>query len=153
LLHWEDRNSMAAGTEARLPFLDHRVVEAVLSTSAWTKLKNGFTKYSLRCAMDGLLPAAICWQKKKRGFETPARQWFKTDLAPQVKELLSQRDGPLSEFFEMDRLLAQFKVFEKRNNGCLTENEWFKVVGTSIWLEQLKSSSRRSAPEAALAVQ
>ncbi len=153
LLHWEDRNSMAAGTEARLPFLDHRLVEAVLSTSARTKLKNGFTKYSLRCAMDGLLPAEICWQKKKRGFETPARQWFKTDLAPQIEELLSQRGSPLSEFFEMDRLLAQFKVYEKGSSGSLTENEWFKLVGTSIWLEQLKSSSRRPVPEAALAVQ
>lgn len=153
LLHWEDRNSMAAGTEARLPFLDHTLVEAVLSTSVHTKLKNGFTKYSLRRAVDGLLPAGICWQKKKRGFETPARQWFKTDLAPQIKELLSQRDGPLSEFFEIDRLLAQFKVYEKGSSGSLTENEWFKLVGTSIWLEQLDSSSRRPAPEAAMAVQ
>lgn len=152
LLHWEDRNSMAAGTEARLPFLDHRLVEAVLSTSVHTKLKNGFTKYSLRRAMDGLLPAGICWQTKKRGFETPARQWFKTDLAPQIKELLSQPDGPLSEFFEMDRLFAQFRVYEKGSSGSLTENEWFKLVGTSIWLEQLNSSFRKPAPEAALAV-
>ncbi len=153
LLHWEDRNSMAAGTEARLPFLDHRLVKAVLSTSVYTKLKDGFTKHSLRRTMDGLLPASICWQRKKRGFETPARHWFKTDLAPQIRELLSQRDCRLSEFFEVDRLLAHFKVFEKRNSRCLTGNEWFKLLSTSIWLEQLKASSRRPAPEAALVVQ
>ncbi|MGH9729332.1 MAG: asparagine synthase (glutamine-hydrolyzing) [Candidatus Acidiferrales bacterium] len=153
LLHWEDRNSMAAGTEARLPFLDHRLAEAVLATSAYTKLRNGFTKYSLRRAMDDALPSKICWQRKKRGFETPARQWFRTDLAPQIKELLSSRKCPLAEFFEMDGLLAQFEGFEKRNSNSLTENEWFKLVGTCIWLEQLKSWSRRPAPEAAMATQ
>ena len=153
LLHWEDRNSMAAGTETRLPFLDHRLVERVLSTSVHTKLQNGFTKYSLRCAIDGQLPAEICWQKKKRGFETPARQWFRTNLAPQIRESLSRQDCPLAEFFEKDQLLAQFKIFEIRDGGSLTKNEWFKLIGTSIWLEQLKSPSRRPAPEAALAIQ
>jgi hypothetical protein len=44
-------------------------------------------------------------------------------------------------------------VYEKGSSGSLTENEWFKLVGTSIWLEQLDSSSRRPAPEAAMAVQ
>ncbi|MGH9781505.1 MAG: hypothetical protein ACRD33_06760, partial [Candidatus Acidiferrales bacterium] len=63
------------------------------------------------------------------------------------------RKCPLAEFFEMDGLLAQFEGFEKRNSNSLTENEWFKLVGTCIWLEQLKSWSRRPAPEAAMATQ
>ncbi|MGH9829196.1 MAG: asparagine synthase-related protein, partial [Blastocatellia bacterium] len=105
-----------------------------------------------RCAADGLLPPEVCWQKKKRGFETPARQWFKKDLAPQIKRLLSKPDSPLLEFFATGRLLAQFKVFEKRDSDGLTENEWFKLAGTSIWLDQLKSLSRRPVPEAILAI-
>lgn len=153
LLHWEDRNSMAAGTEARLPFLDHRLVEAVLSTSVYTKLKRGFTKYSLRRMMNGQLPAAICWQKKKRGFETPARRWFQTDLAPQMESLLSRRDCPLSEFVETNRLLEHFRLFQNGTGGTLTEYDWFKLATTNLWLEQLKSFSPAAAPEPTLAIQ
>lgn len=153
LLHWEDRNSMSAGTEARLPFLDHRLVEAVLSTSVNTKLKCGFTKYSLRRAMEERLPPAICWQKKKRGFETPARHWFKTDLAGQVEGLLSRKDSPLAELFDIRALRRQFKAFQSTNHDTLTEYDWFRLVGTTIWLDQLRSSSVRAGLEPIMAVQ
>jgi asparagine synthase (glutamine-hydrolysing) len=142
LLHWEDRNSMAAGTEARLPFLDHRLAEAVLATSAYTKLKNGFTKHSLRRAMAELLPAEVCWAKKKRGFDTPAKGWFKTDLAPEMKGLFSKRDAHLSEFLDMRQVLYQYEAFQQGEMGCLTEYDLFRLVGTEIWLQQTKSPLR-----------
>jgi asparagine synthase (glutamine-hydrolysing) len=139
LLHWEDRNSMAVGTEARLPFLDHRLAEAVLATSAYTKLKNGFTKHSLRRVMAELLPAEVCWAKKKRGFDTPAKRWFETDLAPEMKSLFSKRDAHLSEFLDMGRVLQQYDAFQDGEMGCLTEYDWFRLVGTEIWLDQTRS--------------
>jgi asparagine synthase (glutamine-hydrolysing) len=142
LLHWEDRNSMAAGTEARLPFLDHRLAEAVLATSAQTKLRNGYAKHSLRRAMADLLPAEVCWAKKKRGFDTPAKRWFETDLAPQMKSLFSKRDARLSEFLDMELVLRQYRAFQRGEIGSLTEYDWFRLVGTEIWLEQTKSPLR-----------
>lgn len=148
LLHWEDRNSMAAGTEARLPFLDHRLAEAVLATSAYTKLKNGFAKHSLRHAMAERLPAEVCWAKKKRGFDTPAKRWFEKDLAPEMKSLFSDRDAHLSEYLDMRRVLHQYEVFRHGEMGCLTEQDWFRLVGTEIWLEQPKSPLRSSKLEA-----
>ncbi|MFZ0414493.1 MAG: asparagine synthase (glutamine-hydrolyzing) [Candidatus Acidiferrales bacterium] len=139
LLHWEDRNSMAAGTEARLPFLDHRLVEAVLATSAYTKLKSGFTKSSLRHVMSGQLPAAICWQKSKSGFDTPAKHWFQRDLAECTEDVLSQRQSHLSEFLDMARLREHFKLFRDGDGGsALTSYDWFKIIGTAIWLDQVK---------------
>ncbi len=144
LLHWEDRNSMAVSTEARLPFLDHRLAEAVLSTSAYTKLKNGFTKYSLRRSMINLLPAEVCWGKKKRGFETPSRRWFKTNLSVEMEDLLSRRDSPLSEFLETERLVKHYAEFRNANGETLTEHDWFKLAGACLWLEQVRSPSRDS---------
>ena len=150
LLHWEDRNSMAVGTEVRLPFLDHRIAEAVLSTSASTKLKNGFTKYSLRRAMSRALPTEICWQREKRGFNTPARGWFRTDLGKQMREQLSRSDSPLDEFVDTRQLAKHYDSFRNGEGGTLTEFDWFKIAATHVWLDQLRSSSRTT--ESAMAV-
>lgn len=142
LLHWEDRNSMAAGTEARLPFLDHRLVEAVLRTSAYTKLRAGFTKYSLRKAMNAQLPKEICWQKLKRGFETPARRWFRHNLSRPLEDLLSRDDSPLTELFDLKKIV---EIFRSGPNGAgtpLTEFDWFKLATTDVWLRQLRHVSR-----------
>jgi asparagine synthase (glutamine-hydrolysing) len=142
LLHWEDRNSMAAGAEARLPFLDHRLVEAVLNTSVDTKLKAGFTKFSLRKAMSSQLPSEICWQTIKRGFETPARRWFNRELAQPLEEILAKQDSPLAEFFDLKAIMRRFRLGRNAVGSGLTEYDWFKLATTRVWLEQLKRVSR-----------
>ena len=140
LLHWEDRNSMAAGTEARLPFLDHRIAEAVLATSAHTKLYHGFSKYSLRRAMSRLIPPEVCWQKQKRGFNTPAESWFKADLAPQMRALLSRKSSPLNDLFDTTRLLQQYELYLAGVSTALNQFDWFRLMTTSLWLEQKDAS-------------
>ena len=76
LLHYADRNAMAHGRELRLPFLQHELVEFIFSLPAHFKIKNGFTKWLLRKAMDNSLPAAITWRKDKKGFEPPQKEWM-----------------------------------------------------------------------------
>lgn len=78
LLRYADRNSMAHGQEVRLPFLSHQLVEWVFSLPPEYKIQKGFTKWVLRKAMDGLLPAPIIWQTKKTGFEPPQQQWMQS---------------------------------------------------------------------------
>ena len=138
LLHWEDRNSMAASAEARLPFLDHRLVETVLQTSVHTKLKFGLTKHSLRKAMSSRLPAEVCWQKTKRGFETPAWRWFTVELARPLEDVFSRKDSLLMEFFDLRAILHQFRTARRTGDNALTEFDWFKLLATNLWLEQLK---------------
>ena len=142
LLHWEDRNSMSAGTEARLPFLDYRIVEAVLATSAKTKLRGGYTKYALRNSMRQL-PHQVRWQTKKRGFETPARQWFANDLAGPVLDLLADPDSPLVEFFDMPGICSYLAKPRRAQSGALTENDLFKLAATSVWLSHLRRVPER----------
>ena len=80
LLQYADRNSMAHGREVRLPFLNHQLVEFIFSLPAHFKINNGRTKWVLRKAMDGLLPAEIAWRKDKIGFEPPQKQWMEQKL-------------------------------------------------------------------------
>jgi len=76
LLHYEDRNSMAFSVEARLPFLDYRLVEWAFAQPAAVKLHAGWTKYIARKAVAGLCPESIAWRTDKVGFATPEAAWM-----------------------------------------------------------------------------
>jgi asparagine synthase (glutamine-hydrolysing) len=81
LLHYEDRNSMARSIEARVPFLDYRLVEFVLGLPDRLKLHRGLTKVVMREAMRGVLPEEIRDRRDKMGFVTPEQVWL-TQTAP-----------------------------------------------------------------------
>jgi asparagine synthase (glutamine-hydrolysing) len=74
ILRQVDRNSMAFSVEARVPFLDHRLVEYIFELPATMILRNGYTKYAYRQAMKGIIPERIRMRTDKRGFEMPDRQ-------------------------------------------------------------------------------
>lgn len=78
LLKWEDRNSMWFSLEARVPFLDHRLVERTLTMPDDMIIRDGMTKHVLREAMKGRLPEAIRMRRDKIGFGTPHDEWFRT---------------------------------------------------------------------------
>jgi len=68
---------MAHSIEARLPFLDYKLVETALSLPNEFKIYNGWTKYLLRSSIQKELPSSIVWRKNKIGFEAPADIWLK----------------------------------------------------------------------------
>ena len=92
LLRYADRNSMAHGTEVRLPFLNTELVSFIFSLPACFKIKDGFTKSILRKAMDKQLPDNIVWRTEKVGFEPPQKSWMENkkvkDLFYEAKEKL-----------------------------------------------------------------
>ncbi|TLS69045.1 asparagine synthase (glutamine-hydrolyzing) [Mariprofundus erugo] len=88
LLHWEDRDSMAHSIEARVPFLDHRLIEFTLGMPDHFKLSAGVTKRVLREGMRGVLPEAIRTRMDKLGFVTPEEVWFRDSQPEQFRERL-----------------------------------------------------------------
>ncbi len=76
LLRIADRNSMAHGLEIRLPFLNHKLVEALFTFPPHFKIHGGWSKWLLRKTVEPLLPAATVWQKGKTGFEPPQQLWM-----------------------------------------------------------------------------
>ncbi|MDR3715560.1 MAG: asparagine synthase (glutamine-hydrolyzing) [Puia sp.] len=76
LLRYADRNSMAHGVEVRLPFLNHKLIEFVFSLPPHFKIRDGWTKWLLRKAMEPALPSGITWRKDKTGYEPPQREWM-----------------------------------------------------------------------------
>lgn len=83
-----DRFSMAHSLEARVPFLDHLFVEAVLRIPAEIRTKPEDPKYLLRQAVRDLLPVELL-QAPKRGFVIPTAQWLRGPLRPLAERLLA----------------------------------------------------------------
>lgn len=87
LLRLADRNSMAHGTEVRLPFLDHKLVELLFTFPASFKIRQGWTKWVLRQAVKDWLPEPIVWRRDKVGFEPPQQAWMQR---PDVQEAIQE---------------------------------------------------------------
>src|SRR2546428_1118541 len=71
-----DRMSMAHSIEARVPLLDHTLIEFAATIPPELKLRQGTGKYIFKRALRGLLPAHILNQPHK-GFAAPMRPWFR----------------------------------------------------------------------------
>jgi asparagine synthase (glutamine-hydrolysing) len=86
---------MAHSIEARVPFLDHRVVEFALALGNDHKLVGADTKRVLRRAMRDVLPLAVLTRRDKLGFATPEETWFRGPLKPLI---LDGIEATLSRF-------------------------------------------------------
>src|ERR1051325_10227211 len=75
LLRFADRNSMAHGREVRLPFLNHELVQFIFLLPSGFKIRQGWTKWTLRKAMERTLPSTITWRQDKVGLEPPQFSW------------------------------------------------------------------------------
>ena len=82
-----DRMSMAISLEARVPVLDHKIVEFAFRLPAHLRLKGLTTKYLLKKAVAPLLPPEIL-TKKKQGFSIPIKNWLTGELRPLMTDLL-----------------------------------------------------------------
>lgn len=81
---------MAHSIEARVPFLDYRLVETAIATSDSDKVGGGVSKRILRDAMRGIVPDAILDRKDKMGFVTAEPLWMTRDMSARFRtELLS----------------------------------------------------------------
>ncbi|HKQ96653.1 MAG TPA: asparagine synthase C-terminal domain-containing protein, partial [Candidatus Polarisedimenticolia bacterium] len=98
ILFKTDRASMATSLEARVPYLDHELVEFAFRVPPSMKLR-GFTgKWILRRAFKDRIPAAIL-RRRKSGFSVPIAAWLRGDLRAMARDLLHPRRlGPQGLF-------------------------------------------------------
>lgn len=97
LLRFEDRNSMAFGIEARVPFVDHELMEFGLSIPEEFLLRNGSTKSVLRDSVADCLPKSIVRRRDKIGFQTAESNWMSSwsDQIMKDYDVLHERAEPL----------------------------------------------------------
>ncbi len=83
-----DRTSMAFSLEARVPLLDHRLVEFTLRLPLALKLRSGRSKYLLRKSLYRRVPRSLI-ERPKKGFRVPVARWLTGDLKDSVRGVLS----------------------------------------------------------------
>jgi len=94
-----DRMSMAHSLEARVPLLDHRLLEFAATLPLRARLRGGATKPLFKRALRGLLPEAIL-RRPKRGFAIPLGRWLRGPLRGFARDLLLSPRSAAGEVFE-----------------------------------------------------
>lgn len=100
-----DRLTMAVGLEARVPFLDRRLVEWAFPLPYATKISGNNGKLLLKAAMRELLPPPLL-AKKKQGFNFPLGLWLRGELREFVCDILSERTVRERGWFVPEKVAA-----------------------------------------------
>jgi asparagine synthase (glutamine-hydrolysing) len=129
LLRYEDKNSSAFSVEARLPFLDHRLVEYIFSIPFNLLIKKGWTKNVLRESTKGVIPENIRKRKGKLAFSVPQKMWI-NELSEGWRKQINERDFLSNQYIEKRKILGMLNsdVFPDKFliRGIILE-QWMNV--------------------------
>ena len=133
LLRMEDRSSMAFSLEARVPLLDHPLVEYGVGLPDRLKVRDGWSKYAIRQVMRGVMPEAVRLRTTKLGFAAPDRRWLAHELRPQVSDLIA---GELRCARYVDPVPLRRWYDSSRARGASTEAYLglFRVLALEMWM-------------------
>ena len=145
ILTIDDRCSMAHGVEARVPYLDHELVEYVARLPVSLKLRGFTTKFILRQAAKGRIPDEIL-KRRKFAFGTPIGSWFFNDRQPDfVDEMLCEdliRQVGVFDYQEIAKVRAQLATSTPGTHERLSlEYLVFGILGVQTLSVVMKSSA------------
>lgn len=130
-----DRMSMAASLEARVPFLDPRIVEFVFTLPPGLKLKGFQTKYLLKKTFWNALPPEV-QNRDKQGFSIPIKNWIRNELKPMMLDLLSESRLRNQGFFRpetVSRLVDEHLRCRANHShklwALMVFEQWFDLYG------------------------
>lgn len=143
LLRYEDRNSMAHSIEARVPFLDYRLVQFSFNQAAGLRIHQGWTKWILRKAMEGVVPNEIVWRRDKVGFETPLQDWLRTLVQAQNWFDNQARSGA---YLDLGRVRQQLPVLLAE--GRPNRSQLWRLINLEVWLRVWQAAGAGQAAQA-----
>ena len=133
LLRFEDRNSMRFGVEARVPYLDHRLVEAAMRLPDRLRIgPDGTSKVILRRAVSGLVPDSVRLDRRKIGFAVPQETWLAAS-ATDVRAAFQASRAIAEGFFTREGIDALLSRSPSADGGAAL----WRVLSVERWLRTL----------------
>ena len=136
LLTKVDRASMAVGLEARVPYLDHRMVELSLRVPPSEKAGLFNVKKVFKEAMRGIVPDDII-KRKKAGFTLPLDTWFRGELKEMMTDLLSNESLKKTGVFntaEVEKMVSEH-LSGRENMG----QSLFSILIFQMWHKSINN--------------
>lgn len=127
LLRYEDRNSMAFSVEARIPFLDYRLVEYIFSIPLDELIKKGWTKNVLRGALKGKIPEDIRMRKGKLAFSVPQKKWM-NEISDHILQTFN--DG-----FRSGKFIDKEKIINTVRSGNFNDKVLYRAFALEKWMK------------------
>jgi asparagine synthase (glutamine-hydrolysing) len=133
LLMRVDKITMATSVEARVPFLDHHLVEYAMGLPREFKVNGNTGKHILKRSLESILPHDLLYSKK-RGFGAPIREWFRTEAGAAYGERMLNSAMRRRDYFDYDfieRMLA-----EHRSGRDDWSFHLWALLNLSLWYER-----------------
>jgi asparagine synthase (glutamine-hydrolysing) len=130
-LRIEDRNSMAHSVEARLPFMDFRLVKLAFALPSHWKIRGPWNKYILREAMRERIPESVRARPEKMGFPVPVARWFRNELFEAVRDTLGSRSVAERGIYRCDRVLRDLD--RHRRGEVDVSSDVFRIAQFERW--------------------
>jgi asparagine synthase (glutamine-hydrolysing) len=135
--------SMAHSIEARVPLLDHKLVEFAARIPPELKLRQGNAKYILKRAMRGILPNAIL-DRPKQGFAIPLGHWFQGRLAQFVRDLLLGEKTRERGIFNRGYIEV---LLNRCRNGRQVDTQIWTLISFELWCRAFLDREKSPLPE------
>lgn len=132
LLMRVDKITMATSVEARVPFLDHALVEYAMSLPSNLKVNGKTGKHILKRSLESILPHDLLYAKK-RGFGAPIREWFRSDIGKIYADGLMNSPIWKRDYFNrnfVDRMLTEHRTGKTDWSFYL-----WALLNLSLWYE------------------
>jgi asparagine synthase (glutamine-hydrolysing) len=130
LLRFEDRNSMAHSLEARVPFLDHRLVEFAFRLPGDQKIHGAVTKHVLREGLAGILPEPVRARRDKVGFRAdPGITW---QFAARHRDALVRSQTQFEDRWFDRGALA--RLLDSSDRSSEAEFALWRAISLKLWL-------------------
>lgn len=133
LLMRVDKLTMANSLEARVPFLDHQVVELAMAMPDSVKIERGIGKIVLKRAVRDLLPSELIW-RPKQGFGAPVAQWFRGDLGERL--LLQLENSAIHELGFLDRARIRILAQQHASGRADRSFQLWNLLNLSFWYDR-----------------
>jgi asparagine synthase (glutamine-hydrolysing) len=132
-----DRATMAVSLEARVPFLDHRLVEFAWAVPSEFKVRNGHGKWLLRQVMNRYVPHNLM-ERPKQGFGVPIGAWLRGPLREWGEELLNSKRLRQEGFLDFKQVSHAWQNHQCGNGRH--EHKLWCVLMFQAWLENNKKN-------------